>query len=83
MKRSTRPFTPEQFAQLGDGAVAYVKQLQSEDVKTLFPEAPDLQPGVTLFALLSASGAPIVLTDSHATAMASAWENALETVSVH
>ena len=77
------PFTPEQFAKLGAGQVAYVREMTSDDVKRLFPQADELQPGLKLFALLSAEGAPIVLADSRDTAIASAWENQLQTVSVH
>ena len=77
------PFTPEQFAKLGAGQVAYVREMMSDDVKRLFPQANELQSGIRLFALLSADGAPIALTDSRDTAVASAWENQLQTVSVH
>ena len=52
--------SPQDLAQLGDGAVAYVKTIMSDDVARLFPQAPPIQPGVRLFALLSASGAPIL-----------------------
>jgi hypothetical protein len=34
------------------GHVAYVRAMRSEEVKRLFPEAPDLTPGLDLFALL-------------------------------
>ncbi len=57
------PFTAEQFAKLGAGQVAYVREMTSDEFKTIFPQANDLQPGVKLFALLSAEGAPIVLAD--------------------
>ena len=77
------PFTAEQFAKLGAGQVAYVREITSDDFKRFYPQANDLQPGVKLFALLSADGAPIALTDSRDTAVASAWENQLQTVSVH
>jgi hypothetical protein len=76
-------FTAEQFAHLGDGAIAYVKTMQSEEVTRLYPGAPDIEPGVTIFALLSAAGAPIVLADSKEGALANAWENDLRTVSLH
>ncbi len=76
-------FTPEQFAHLGDGAIAYVKSMRSEDVVRLYPGAPDIEPGLTIFALLSAAGAPIVLADSKEGALANAWENDLRTVSLH
>ena len=71
------------FAALGGGRIAYLKALRSEDVHALFPQAPELQPGLSLWALLSAAGQPIMLTDSKAAAIASAHENDLETVSVH
>ena len=74
---------PDAFAALGGGRIAYLKPLRSEEVHTLFPQAPELQPGISLWALLSAAGQPIMLTDSKAAAIASAHENDLETVSVH
>jgi hypothetical protein len=75
--------TPQEFAQMGDGALAYVRTISSEDVARLFPQAPPLRPGVMLFALLGADGSPIMLTDSRDAAIANAWEHELETVSLH
>lgn len=75
--------TPQEFAHLGEGALAYVKTIQSEDVSRLFPQAPPIRPGVKLFALLGADGSPILLTDSKDAAIANAWENELQTVSLH
>ncbi|AXK82338.1 DUF1150 domain-containing protein [Pseudolabrys taiwanensis] len=75
--------TQEALAQLGDGQLAYVKEIRSEDVAEMFPEAPTLQPGMTLFALHAADGTPIMLTDTREAAVANAWSQELETVSVH
>ncbi len=75
--------TQQEFAHLGDGALAYVKAIKSEDVARLFPQAPALRAGVKLFALLGADGSPIVLTDSRDAAIANAWEHELQTVSLH
>ena len=75
--------TPQEFAHLGDGALAYVKAIDSEDVARIFPQAPPLRPGIKLFALLGADGSPILLTDSKDAALANAVENELETVSLH
>jgi hypothetical protein len=71
------------FALAGEGKVAYVRSIRSEDVNRLFPQAPEIQPGLELFALLGADGTPILLTDSKDAAIANAWENNLEPVSVH
>ena len=75
--------SPEALAQLGDGRIAYVKTIRSEDVPALFPQAPEIAPGLKLFALHAADGTPIMLTDSREAAVANAWSQELETVSVH
>jgi hypothetical protein len=75
--------TPEALAHLGDGHIAYVKAIRSEDVAALFPQAPEIEPGLKLFALHAADGTPIMLTDSREAAVANAWSQKLETVSVH
>jgi hypothetical protein len=61
----------------------YVKPIRSEDVKTFFPQAPQLAPGMRLFALHSADGTPIMVTDSREAAVANAVTHELEMVSVH
>jgi hypothetical protein len=77
--------SPEALAHLGDGRIAYVKMIRSEDVRALFPQAqmPQMPPGQTLFALHAADGTPIMLTASREAAIANAWSQELETVSVH
>jgi hypothetical protein len=75
--------SPEALALLGGGKIAYVKSIRSEDVSSMFPQAPALQPGMQLFALHAADGTPMMLTDSREAAVASAWSQELETVSVH
>jgi hypothetical protein len=74
---------PAELAALGEGRVAYVKPLRSDEVRRLFPQVPQIQPGLQVYALLSASGAPIMLTDSRDAAVANAWANDLQTVSLH
>jgi len=75
--------TQEALAHLGDGRLAYVKAIRSEDVPHLFPQVPKIAPGMKLFALLSADGTPIMLTDTREAALANAWSQELEAVSVH
>lgn len=74
---------PEILAQLGVAKVAYVKSMRSDDFSRVFPQAPALPPGIDLFALVSADGTPIMVTDRREDAVANAWENELETVSLH
>jgi hypothetical protein len=75
--------SPEALAHLGDGQIAYVKAITSEQVATLFPQAPKIAPGTQLFALHAADGTPIMLTDTREAAVANAWSHELQTVSVH
>ncbi len=77
------PFSEEQFAHLGGGSLAYLREIRSEDIARLFPQAPPVEPGLQLFALLAADGTPIVVTDTRDAALANAYANELTTVSVH
>jgi hypothetical protein len=80
--RST-PLTTAEFAALGAGQVAYLKPITSDELARIFPQAPAIEPGLQLFALLSADGAPILVTDSREAATANAWEHDLKMVSLH
>ncbi len=75
--------TPQALAMLGGGKIAYVKAIRSEDVASLFPQAPEMAPGLQLFTLNAADGTPMMLTDSREAAIANAWSHELEPVSVH
>jgi hypothetical protein len=80
---TSHKISAQALALLGGGKIAYVKAIRSEDVPALFPQAPDIAPGLQLFALHAADGTPIMLTDSREAAIANAWSQQLETVSVH
>ena len=43
---ATPDLTAQEFAHLGDGSLAYVKTIDSEDVARLFPQAPPMRPGL-------------------------------------
>jgi hypothetical protein len=73
----------EALAHLGDGEIAYIKTIRSEDVPAMFPQAPEIAPGLQLFSLHAADGTPIMVTDSREAAVANALSNELRTLSVH
>jgi hypothetical protein len=83
MTNEATRISPEALAVLGGGKLAYVRAVRSEDVQAMFPQAPELQPGMELFSLHAADGTPIMLTDSREAAIANAWSQELEMVSVH
>lgn len=76
-------FEAADLAALGEGHIAYVRPIRSDEVMRLFPQAPELTPGLDLFALLSASGAPILLADSRDVILANAAAHDLHPVSLH
>ena len=75
--------TPETFAGLGGGRIAYVRPLKADEAKGLFPQMPTVAPGLELWALLAADGSPIMLADSREAVIMNANENELEAVSLH
>ncbi len=75
--------SPESFAALGGGRIAYVRALHPDEAKDLFPQMPSVVPDLELWALLGADGTPIMLADSRAAVELNAQENDLETVSLH
>ena len=77
------PISRRELAQLGDGEVAYIKQLDSDAAERLFPALSDAPKGINLYAVLGADGTPLALTDSRSAAIANAIENDLVPVSVH
>jgi hypothetical protein len=73
----------EMLAAFGGGKLAYLKPIKSDEISSIFPGAPAIAPGLSLFALLAADGSPILITDSRDAALANAIEHDLETVSIH
>ena len=75
--------SPEAFASLGESSIGYVRQMRSEEAEILYPQAPQLIPGLTVFVLHAADGTPLAITDSFQEATRDAAGHQLETVSVH
>jgi hypothetical protein len=73
----------EAFAALGGSKVAYIRPIRSEDVPFIYPDAPELEAGLALFALSAADGTAIMITDSRDAAIAMAACHQLDPVSVH
>lgn len=82
-EENTELMTSEQFANLGEGHVAYLRKVLSDDLIGRYPGMPDIAPGLELWALFGANGQPILLTGEKAAAEAGALENQLIPVSLH
>jgi len=75
--------TPQQLAHIGEGAIAYMREMDAAELKVKFPGVPDMAPGTKLWALFAANGQPILLADARDAALAGAFQNDLEPVSLH
>ena len=75
--------TADQFAHLGEGALAYLKKVSSDEIKGRFPGLPEIAPGMELWALFAANGQPIFLTDERNSALGAAAQNDLTPLSIH
>lgn len=75
--------TNSELAHLGEGSVAYLRKVSSDDLRGRFPGLEEIQPGMELWALFGANGQPILLSDARDRALAGAMENDLTTVAIH
>ena len=57
--------------------------MTSDALRAAFPNAPQLQPGLDLWALCGADGTPLMVADSREALMQNASEQELQTVSLH
>lgn len=75
-----------EFAALGDGHIAYIKTLKTREAQIIYPQVEglaELPADVLIFAVHSADGTPLALTDTHFAAIENVKEHNLELVSLH
>jgi hypothetical protein len=78
----TAPLSEIEFASLGEGEVAYIREMSSDEARSLFPDVK-LPDGVEIFAVHGADGRPLVLTGTRFAAIGSVREQNLDLVSIH
>ncbi|MFN3507424.1 MAG: DUF1150 family protein [Allorhizobium sp.] len=83
LKEASSRLTKSQLAHLGAGEVGYIRKMKSDEVSRCFPEAPEIDPTLDLWALFAADGTPILLTDNRSSTFFKAAEDDLKTVSLH
>jgi len=82
-KHVSTQLTLSELAQMGSGKVGYIRKMRATDVSRCFPEAPEIDPALDLWALFGADGTPILLTDNRSSTFFKAAEDDLRTVSLH
>ena len=83
MKEATARLTLSELAHLGSGEVGYIRKMRYDEINRCFPEAPEIDPSLDLWALFGADGTPILLTDNRSSTFFKAAEDELRTVSLH
>lgn len=83
MKNANCRLTESELAHLGTGEVGYIRKMKLDEVSRCFPEAPDIDPNLDLWALFGADGTPILLTDNRSSTFFKAAEDELKTVTLH
>jgi hypothetical protein len=78
-----KPITENEFAHLGEGAIAYVRQITSDDLKARFPGLPEIKPGLDLWAVFAANGQPMMVADEQAVAISAAVNRDLRPVAIN
>jgi hypothetical protein len=83
MTNEKTSMTQAELAHVGEGALAYLREIDSDVLTARFPGMPEIQSGLKLWALFAANGQPILLSDERDTALAGAFQNDLIPVSLH
>jgi hypothetical protein len=71
------------FARLGGGALAYIREIEGEEATRLLGKETLLGPNSKLFCLYHANGMPVSISGTREAAIGSAFEHELVPMSVH
>ncbi|MCF6320180.1 MAG: DUF1150 domain-containing protein [Rhizobiaceae bacterium] len=80
---ATKNMSAGDLAKLGVSKIAYIRPMTSSEVMKKFPMVTGLPPQMKLWALFSANGDPIALSDEHSGVLSNAHELELQPVSLH
>jgi hypothetical protein len=81
--KKTLEISQQDLARLGGGAVAYIREIESDEAIRLLGSPPSLPPSSRMFALYNADGSPVSISATREAAVGSAFEHELMPMSVH
>jgi hypothetical protein len=73
----------EELAQLGNGALSYIREVEGRDVIRMVGQQAQVSPDAKLFCLFNANGSPISISGTREAAADSAAEHELLAISLH
>ena len=83
MNAQYKPISDTELAHLGEGIIAYVRKITSDDLVSRFPGLPHMQAGLDLWAVFGANGQPMMVADEQAVAISAAVNRDLRPVSIN
>lgn len=84
--KETEKFTglsPAELAQLGGGALAYIREIEGSEAIRLIGGNTAVAPDARLYCLYAADGTPVSISGTREAAIGSAFEHELMPMSVH
>ncbi len=75
--------SPEELAQLGNGALSYIREIEGRDVIRMVGPQARVSPDAKVFCLFNANGSPISISGTREGAVDSAVEHELVAISLH
>jgi hypothetical protein len=81
--KPTLTISPEDLAQLGGGALGYIREIDGRAAIKMIGAGTAVPPDAKLFCLYGADGTPVSISGSIEAAIGSAYEHELLPMSVH
>jgi hypothetical protein len=75
--------TEQELAAIGQGHIAYMRQLSGKEINEAFPGKVEIDPQARVWALFGADGTPIMLAGDAGAALQGAFQADLLPVAVH
>jgi len=75
--------TEQELAAIGQGHIAYMRQLSGKEINEAFPGKVEIEPEARVWALFGADGTPIMLAGDAGAALQGAFQADLLPVAVH
>ncbi len=75
--------TPQELAAMGQGHIAYMRELSGKEINEAFPGKIQVDPDARVWALFGADGTPIILAGDAGAAIQGAFQAELVPVAVH
>ena len=75
--------SPDELARMGQGRVAYMRQISGREIAEAFPGTVEIDPEVSVWALFGADGTPLAIANDAGGALSTAFQNDLTPVAVH